>query len=266
MKIGIIGCGNMGSALLRGILAKRLAPNQAIFCFDKDRNKLKGVRAQFSITVCASISELVRKSEVIIVAVKPGDVALVLADFTGSLEGKLIVSVCAGIPTRMYERVLGKVAVARVMPNLPAQIGQGISALSMGRFTGARQKKTALLLLSAVGEVVEVKEHLINAVTAISGSGPAFFFYLAELMIATARQLGLDETTAKRLVLKTALGSALLLEQTTQRPQVLRQLVTSKEGTTEAAFKVLTKKKIQSIFTLAIKAAAKRAKGLEKTR
>ena len=242
MKIGIIGCGNMGGALLRSIMARRYTNRRNILCSDRDRRKLKALRSRFGVCTSSSNSELFRKCDVIIFAIKPQDVHAVVQDAILPLEGKLLISICAGITTKSLQKYLGKVSVIRVMPNMPAQISQGISVISLGRYATARDRKLAISIFSCVGEVVEAKEKLLDAVTAISGSGPAYFFYLAEKLIDTAKELGISKDIAQRLAIKTALGSAILMEQSRETPQILRKQVSSKGGTTEAAFAVFREK------------------------
>ena len=262
MKIGIIGCGNMGQVLLRGITNTGFTSRKNILCSDKDRKKTNSARLGFGVGVTSSNSELIKKCDLIILAVKPQDVDTVVSEIVLPLKGKLLISICAGITTKKLERHLGKISVVRAMPNMPAGISQGISAISLGKYATAKDRKQAISIFSCIGEVVEVKEQLLDAVTAISGSGPAYFFYLVEKLIETAKELGLPSDTAQRLAIKTALGSALLMEQSEESPQLLRKRVTSKGGTTEAAFKVFKKAALGNLLRRAFYAAARRAKHL----
>ncbi|MBN3038640.1 MAG: pyrroline-5-carboxylate reductase [Candidatus Omnitrophica bacterium] len=263
MKIGIIGCGNMGQALLSGILAEGYTHKSNILCSDRDKKKAAFVRSRFKASICSTNSQLFDRCDPIIIAVKPSDVQAVLAEAHLPLRDKLVISVCAGIGTRLFERILGKVAVVRVMPNMPARIGEGISAVALGRFAKERDKKVTFSIFSCVGEVVEIKERLMDAVTAISGSGPAYFFYLVEKLIDAAEELGISRNIAQRLAIKTALGSASLLNKSEEDAQVLRRKVTSKGGTTQAAFAVFQRRGLEGILNAAFKAAAKRSKELE---
>ncbi|UCB56584.1 MAG: pyrroline-5-carboxylate reductase [Candidatus Omnitrophota bacterium] len=263
MKIGIIGCGNMGSALLRGIIARGYVKRANILISDKDRKKLTSLRARFKVSAASSNSQLIEKCNVIILAVKPQDAGAALQDVALPLKGKLLISICAGITTRKLQQQLGKVAVVRVMPNMPALISMGISALSGGKYATSRDKKIAASIFSCVGEVVEIKEGLMDAATAISGSGPAYFFYLAQKMIEKAGKLGIPKALAHELVVKTALGSVLLMDQSKVTPEFLRERVTSRGGTTEAAFNVFKKAGLDKTLERAFEAAAKRARELE---
>jgi pyrroline-5-carboxylate reductase len=275
MKVGIIGCGNMGQAFVRALLSKGYLQKKDILCSDKARSKAALVRLRFGVPVTGSNDEVFNSCDVIILALKPQDVDKVfhsrrankkrLSQATASLgQGKLLISICAGVTTKSLEGYLGKAPIIRVMPNMPAQISQGVSAVSLGKYAKAKHKAVTKSLLSCIGETVEVKEQLIDAVTAISGSGPAYFFYLAEKLIEAAKKMGIACDIAQKLVIKTALGSALLMEQSKESAQILRKRVSSKGGTTEAAFKVFRKKGLDKILSLGFKAAAKRSKELEK--
>lgn len=264
MKIGIIGCGNMGCALIKGIIKKGRIARRDILVSDRDRKKANSAGLRFKVGVAASNNELIKKSNVIILAIKPQDMNVFLRDAGLSLKGKLLISICAGISTNRLEESLGRVSVVRVMPNMPGQISQGVSAISLGKYTKARDRKVAASIFSCIGEVVQVKEKLMDAVTAISGSGPAYFFYLTENLIYTAKEMGLPAYIAEKLAIKTALGSAMLMDQSKENPQILRKRVISKGGTTEAAFNLFKKKALGNILRQAFHAAAKRSKQLQK--
>lgn len=269
MRLGIIGCGNMGEAILRGILEKKLIGSEAIICSDKNKDKLKQIHSRYGIMPTESNRELAEKCGVLLIAVKPQDSATVLQDIKSAapfslLRKKLVLSICAGIKTAQLEKELGNVSVIRAMPNMGAQIGQAISALSWGKYAALDHKKTARDIFTCIGEVVELQEELLDAVTAVSGSGPAYFFYLTENLIRTAEEFGIPANIARALVVKTALSSAMLLESSGKDPQALRKEVTSPGGTTEAAFNVFNKHKLDNILSRGFKAAADRAKELSK--
>jgi len=254
----------MGRALVKGLIIQRFTGKRNIFCSDRDKERLKSVCLKFGVSALRTNSALVKKSNVIILAVKPQDVAAVCRDAVSSLRGKTVISVCAGITTKTLEALLGKISLVRVMPNMPAEISAGISAVALGKYAKSKDKRLAVSIFSCIGEVVEVKERLMDAVTAISGSGPAYFFYLVENLIYTAKELGISQSLAERLAIKTALGSAMLMDTSGESPQALRKRVTSKGGTTEAAFKVLKKRAFGNILQQACYAAAKRSKQLQK--
>jgi pyrroline-5-carboxylate reductase len=210
------------------------------------------------------VKKLARAADIIILAVKPKDVAAVLGDIKDELDShNLLISVAAGVTTRRIEKNIGRnKAVVRVMPNMPAVIGAGISAICKGTYATKKDLTITRGLFQSLGEVVEAKENLIDAVTAISGSGPAYFFYMVELLTKTAVELGLKRDIADKLAIETAFGSAKILKETKEAPEILRQKVTSKGGTTEAAFKEFAKGGLEKILKKGIKRACERSKEL----
>jgi pyrroline-5-carboxylate reductase len=210
---------------------------------------------------------VVKYSDVIILAVKPKDFDSILKGEVccGLSESKLLISIAAGITTKHIEDAVGKnIPVIRAMPNMGAIIGEAMTSLSRGSAAGDAHMQTAREVFSLIGDVVEVDEVLVDAVTAISGSGPAYFFYMVESLIEAAESVGLEKKIATKLVLKTALGSARLLEVLQEVPADLRKRVTSKAGTTEAALNILEKRKFKNIIMEAVEAAQKRSKELSK--
>ena len=216
--------------------------------------------------VCRSISELARISGVIIVAVKPQDIDEVLSELSRVLtKDKVVISIAAGITTAFIERSLkGKPRVIRTMPNMPALIGQGITAVAKGRFARPGDAALACRIFGHLGETVVVKETLLDAVTAVSGSGPAYVFLFIECLIKAAVSLGLKKDLAADLIKATFAGSVNLLLKENIDPAALRAKVTSKGGTTHAALKVFMDRKIDEIIEQALKAAKKRAKALSR--
>jgi len=199
--------------------------------------------------------------------VKPKDFDKVLKDeiCCSVSKDKLLISIAAGITTKYIESVVGKdIHVIRVMPNMAALVGEAISSISAGSSVSGEDMKLAKDIFSTIGDVVEVDENLVDSVTAISGSGPAYFFYLIEALIEASKELGLDEEIAKSLVLKTAIGTSKLLEVLKEEPSRLRAKVTSKGGTTEAALKVFETKNFKDIVRDAVKQAYKRSKELSR--
>lgn len=265
-KIGIIGCGNMGEAIfsrLAGVLEK----STSLMVSEYDAKRREFLQDKYKIIVEIDNSKLVKWADVIILAVKPKDFENVLKDAVccGASSDKLIISIAAGITTKYIESMVGKdVPVVRVMPNMPAVIGEAVSAISAGTAADSSDMKLAEEIFSLIGDVVRVEEKLIDAVTAVSGSGPAYFFYLIEALTEAAINAGLDSATAQRLVFKTALGSAKLIYALKEDPAELRRRVTSKGGTTEAAIKVFEAKDFRKIVNGAVKKACKRSKELSK--
>ena len=265
-KIGIIGCGNMGEALLSR-LSRTLEKSTSLMVSEADTARRDYIQTKYKMIVGIDNNVVVKYSDVIILAVKPKDFDSVLKQEVccGLSEKKLLISIAAGITTQYIENAVGSnIPVIRAMPNMGAVIGEAITSISAGRSATAKDTETAREIFSAVGDVIEVDEKLADAVTAVSGSGPAYFFYMIEALTEAAEALGLDAGTASRLVSKTALGSSKLLEALREDPEALRKKVTSKGGTTEAALDVFEKKGFKDIVKDAVKAACKRSKELSK--
>jgi len=262
VRIGFIGAGNMAEAIISAIIKSGI-PSGRIIASDVNSKRLNYIRKKYKIKSSLDNSDTVKSSDVIFLAVKPFQVKEVLEKIKDYFNGqKLVVSIAAGIKTSKIEKYLKKTAVIRVMPNTAALIGEGAIALSAGKRANKADIKLAEKLLSSCGTVVTVKEKDMDAVTAVSGSGPAYVFYVTEIMGKTAEKMGLSKETAKKLVNQTLLGASKMLIATGECPDILRQKVTSKGGTTEAAFKVLSNKKFADIFESAIFSAMKKSKEL----
>ncbi len=263
-KIGIIGCGNMGEALLSR-LSNLVEKSTSLMVSETDTARRDYIQTKYKMIVEIDNNELVKFADVIILAVKPKDFDSVLSQEVccGISNKKLLISIAAGITTKYIEKIVGRdMPVIRAMPNMGALIGESITSISKGSSATSYDMDTAREIFSTIGDVVEVDEKLVDAVTAISGSGPAYFFYLVEALIESARELGISEKVAKQLVVKTALGSAKLLESLKEDPEILRKKVTSKGGTTEAALKIFEKKAVKRIIKDAAKAAHARSREL----
>ena len=201
-------------------------------------------------------------ASVIIFAVKPQEMEILLKQVPVG-KNKLFISIAAGLTTKFFEKHLGgKQRVVRAMPNMPALIGEGITGVCAGQYAKGADLKLAESLLGSIGQTVIVKESMIDAVTAVSGSGPAYVFLFVEQWINAAIKLGFDQAQAKQLVYKTLLGSAHLLEKSQFNAGELRVKVTSKGGTTQAALEVFSQKKFDQLIYKALLAAKKRAKEL----
>ncbi|MEI6437861.1 MAG: pyrroline-5-carboxylate reductase [Candidatus Omnitrophota bacterium] len=260
MKIAFIGAGNMGEAILAGLYKK----HACVVCEARVERRVylkKKYRCSFGDTPALAAA----KADVVLLAVKPQDLPAALADIKPAVKRQLFVSIAAGITSSFIEKALGtKVRVVRSMPNLPAMIGEGVTAVSAGKHASPKDLKTARDILGAVGPVIVVPEKMINAVTAVSGSGPAYVFLFVECMLGAARKLGFSETEAKTLVYQTLLGSAHMLAKSDDSAETLRLKVTSKGGTTQAATDVFMDKNISGMFLAALEAARARAVELAK--
>jgi pyrroline-5-carboxylate reductase len=264
--IGFIGGGNMAQALLTGILKAGLYHANHIWVSDVRSEQIEVLKDLYGIHVTADNKELTQHADIVLLAVKPQVMAGVLGGIAGTLrDDVLVISIAAGITTAAIRAKLGDVQIVRVMPNTPALVGAGASGL-YNASASKENLNAALDIFNSVGRAVVVEnESLMNAVTAVSGSGPAYFFLLMEEMIKAGVELGLPEETAKTLVLQTAKGAALLAESARQRgetPAILRQKVTSPGGTTEAALKVFQQEHISATVQKALAAACNRGKEL----
>ena len=261
-QIGIIGTGTMGQALIKGLLATGV-PRRAIRGADPSAAMRRAVHRQFRIAVTADSRDVARGADVVILAVKPQQVPALLADLASGLTQRhLVISIAAGVTLSSLQRALPGVPLVRVMPNLPATVQRGFSALAAGRHATARHRAIADALFRAVGETVELPERSFDAITAVSGSGPAYLFFLAHAWEQAARALGLPPSVAARAVRQTLRGSVRLLDASGEEAATLIARVASKGGTTEAALRVLAKRRVAAHLEEALRAAARRSREL----
>jgi len=262
-RIGIIGCGNMGEAIIKGLLAKKIIPKTRVMISDAMDSRIVYLKHRFGVRSTDS-ETLAKKCNVIILAVKPQNMEVALNEVSGGFTSKkLLISVLAGVKTDNIKALSRrKVQVARVMPNMSALVGESISCVAYSKGVSKDNKRVVIRLFSALGDVVEVDEIQMDAVTAVSGSGPAYFFYLIEALTESAVALGIERPIAEKLAIKTAIGSTALLSKLKQTPHVLRHKITSKKGTTEAAMKVFDSKGFQGLVKDAVTAAYKKSRDL----
>lgn len=264
-KIVFIGSGNMAQAIIGGILKAGVVEAASIVCNDIDKNKVDSVAAKFGICGTVDKKEAVSGADIIFLSVKPNNVKGVLEEIKPYIkEGVLVISIAAGIGTGFIESVLEEVAVIRVMPNTPALVLCGASALCAGKFTGGKQLKKAETLFGAIGKVKVEKEINFDAVTALSGSGPAYVFYLCELMSEAGQKLGLDKSVADDFAAQTIYGAGKMLVESDLSAGELKIKVKSPNGTTQAALEVFEGKDLGGIVFEAMKAAKDRSQQLSK--
>ncbi|WP_394559814.1 pyrroline-5-carboxylate reductase [Aquipseudomonas alcaligenes] len=259
-RIAFIGAGNMAASLIGGLLAQGI-PASHIRASEPNAEQRARVAAEHGIELVEHNAEAVANAEVIVLAVKPQVMKAVCQDLASSLRpGQLIVSIAAGIPCASLSGWLGDLAIVRCMPNTPALLRQGVSGLYANAQVSAAQRQQAEQLLGAVGLALWLdEEQLIDAVTAVSGSGPAYFFLLIEAMTAAGEKLGLPRDTAAQLTLHTALGAARMATESDVDAAELRRRVTSPNGTTEAAIKSFQAGGFEALVQQALDAAAKRS-------
>jgi pyrroline-5-carboxylate reductase len=263
LKIAFIGGGNMANALIGGLLVNLTTPEN-IHVVDPYQPSLNKLQTTFGVTTALQIDAALQMVDVIILSVKPQQLREVVTLLAPHLNGQLLLSIAAGIRAVDISRWLnGYDKIVRTMPNTPALIGKGITGLAAMTGVSEMQKQAAQDIMSAVGETVWLKdESQIDAVTAVSGSGPAYIFYFIEAMQQAALELGLDAAQAKQLAIATFNGAAQLAQASDEPVQVLRERVTSKGGTTYAALCSMEESKIKDGIITAIKAAAARGKQL----
>jgi pyrroline-5-carboxylate reductase len=266
-KTGFIGAGNMAEAIASSMLEKKITENNVLSVNDINEERKKYFHEKYGVSICLSNHEVIKKSDVIILAVKPqvmGEVLKESFEKTDFSEKKLIISIAAGITTEFIENIIYSFTdakgaenfpVIRVMPNTPSLAGMGMSAVCKGKNAGKKDIETAETIVNSMGKSIIVEENMMNSVTAVSGSGPAYFFYFIETLVNAAIKLGFSREDAFELVFQTAKGSIALMEKTNEAPDVLRQKVTSKGGTTEAALNKFMAENFEKIVEKALFAA-----------
>lgn len=263
LKIAFIGGGNMGEAMLAAILEQGLARHEEIRVSDIAESRRFALRQKYGV-VTGNNTEVVMGRDVIILAVKPKDAASVALDLAGKLRpDQLVLSIAAGVTVNNLCSGLDHRRVVRVMPNTPAQIGEGISVWTAAPEVTPRQREWTVAVLRTLGkELYVAEEKYIDMATAISGSGPAYFFYFMEALMHAGVEIGLPPEMARELVYRTALGAARYAEKSGKPLDVLRQMVTSPGGTTAAALSHLEEANFSEIVRKAVIAAYERAKTL----
>ncbi len=278
-KVGFIGAGNMGEAMINGLIKSALCEPGQIWASDLREARLRQLKDTYQIHATEDNIAVFEQADVVILAVKPQHMDGVLdhlsRTFPRTIKGvKLIISIAAGFPIARIERHLyqdldesskGLLPIVRVMPNTPALALAGMAGMSGNPYASASDLNQARDLLAAVGRVIEFEEKDLDAVTALSGSGPAYVFYVIEALVEAGAGLGLRPSHALQLTLETIKGSVKLLEETGEAPASLRKKVTSKGGTTEAALNVLDRYGVKGHLMDAIRAAARRSKALSKS-
>ncbi|MCU1546291.1 MAG: proC [Homoserinimonas sp.] len=264
--IAVLGAGSMGSAIVRGLLAHGVDVSGGIRVTNRTENKAKELRVD-GVTSTAIETDpeanvaAVAEARLVLIAVKPALVEGVLREIASALApGTVVISLAAGVTIGFMEQLLPETtSVMRAMPNTPANVGLGVTGLVAGSNASHDDVELAKVLFGAVGQVLVVAEDKINALSAISGSGPAYVYYLIEELVSTAAGLGFSAAEAEMLVTGTFRGAAELLEHSGKSPQQLRQEVTSPRGTTERAIEVLKESNLKGVFDRAVAAAVSRA-------
>jgi pyrroline-5-carboxylate reductase len=263
MKLTFIGGGNMAGALIGGLL-KRGWQRDDIDAVEIAEAARQALALHHRVRVQAAIPPTLAPDAVVLLAVKPQQLRAVAEDLRTRLQGQLVITVAAGIRTGDLSRWLGGHArIIRAMPNTPALVGAGVTALFAPAGVADADREHGQSILSAVGQALWVeREELMDAVTAVSGSGPAYVFYFMEALMQAAGELGLDPQQARTLTLETFFGAASLARQSEEPPATLRERVTSKRGTTERALEHLERDRVRALVAAAVKQAAERSREL----
>ncbi|MGZ3863400.1 MAG: pyrroline-5-carboxylate reductase [Bacteroidia bacterium] len=264
MKVTIIGCGNMGLIYARAFLKYNIVSKSELLLVEKNEKRKKELLKLDVGKVVVPDDGAIKQSEVIILAVKPQDLLLLINDLKKVLnESTIVLSIMAGINIAFLQEKLGHTRVIRAMPNSPVEIGMGITAYCLSKDVNAEQARTVENLLATTGRTLYMKdENLLDAVTALSGSGPAYFFYFAQQLVEAGKKMGFDESTAAMLVKQTMLGSFHLLNNAGKPLDELIKTVASKGGTTEAALTTFEKYEVGKHLQEGLLNAERRGKEL----
>lgn len=267
-RIGFIGAGNMAEAIARGIISAGVCRPADIIAADLSPARRDLFADQLKVRSIEDAPSVVTQAKTILLCVKPQHMAEMLASVRDVISDEhLVISIAAGISTSYIEQAVGgtrRLRVVRVMPNTPMLVGKGMSGITAGAHATPEDMKVARRIFESAGAVVEVKEELMNAVTSVSGSGPAYFFFLVEQMIEAGIQMGLSPEAAHTLATQTARGAAEMLCTSSDSPAELRRKVTSPGGTTFAAVTHMQEKGMPQIIVDALKAAERRGRELGK--
>lgn len=262
--VGLIGAGNMAEALIRGLLGRRVVSPAHLWVTNRSNTaRLETLRDRFDVRTTREKARLTSETSIIILAVKPKDMAEVLRELRGLITADhLVISVAAGITLATMEDALGDAPVIRAMPNTSAAVQESATVLTAGTRADDSHLDEAAAIFRAVGDVAVVEEELLDVVTALSGSGPAYVYHLIEAMIHAGSELGLDGDLAKRLAVQTLVGAARMLTETSEDPGELRRRVTSPGGTTMAALQTLDARGFARSVHEAVDRAAQRSREL----
>ena len=255
--IAILGAGKMGEALISGLLRAGYSPSDVIVVVRRSTRAAQ-LRETYGVEP-VSAADAVKRADTLVITVKPQDMSVLLDEIAPHVPAdRLVISVAAGIPTALIERRLGEVPVVRVMSNTPVHVDEAMSVISAGRHAGEEHLRRAEELLQPVGKVLRIPESQQDAATALSGSGPAYVYFLVEAMVDAGILLGIPRATALEMVNQAVYGAARMLRDTGEHPVILREAVTSPGGTTISAIRELERHGVRAAFLAAIESARDR--------
>jgi pyrroline-5-carboxylate reductase len=263
-KIGIIGTGNMGEALISGLVHSRSSIPENIICSDIRKDKLKSIKETYGVVTAKNNLDVVKASEIVIYAIKPQIMASILKETADCLDmSKIIISIAAGVPLAAIESCLNKdLRLIRVMPNIAASVKEGAAAIAPGKHALKDDLKLSKAIFDSVGQSVIIEGNLMDAITGLSGSGPAYIFLIVDALADAGVKMGLSREDALFLSSQTVLGAAKLLMETHEHPGKLKDKVTSPGGTAIAGLHTLEEGGLRTTLINAVEAATKRAKEL----
>jgi len=248
-KIGFIGAGKMATAITKGIIESEICKSSDIFMYDINDSALEKIKNDLKVSTKKSAEEVILSSDIVIFAVKPFVIRDVLSNLKGKFkENSLIVSIAAGISTKTIEEYTGSLPVIRVMPNTPAFVKEGMSAVCKGTFAQEKDADTVCEIFNSLGKAIKEEEKNIDAITAVSGSGPAYFYCFINEFAKAGEKYGLNKDTSLLLAAQTALGSAKMIMETGISPEELIRNVTTPGGCTEVGNNILAENKIGEII------------------
>ena len=263
-KIGIIGTGNMGESLISGLLSAKSSVPENIICSDIRKDKLKSVRDTYGVVTTTSNTDVVKTSEIVIYAVKPQIMASILKETAVHLDmSKVIISIAAGVPLAAIESCLNKdLRLIRVMPNIAASVKEGAAAIAPGKHASKADLKLAKAVFDSVGKSIIIEEEFMDAITGLSGNGPAYIFLIVDALADAGVKMGLSREDALLLAAQSVLGAAKLLLETNEHPGRLKDKVTSPGGTAIAALHTIEEGGLRTTLINAVEVGTKRSKEL----
>ncbi|MGM9922802.1 MAG: pyrroline-5-carboxylate reductase [Bacillus sp. (in: firmicutes)] len=266
-NIAFVGAGSMAEAMISGITTRsNLTSNQITVMNRSNSDRLSFLQTAYGVETTHYYEKLLKDASIVVLAIKPKDVFAALSSIKPYLrDDMLLISVVAGVSMTDIELIINRnLAIIRTMPNTSAAIGKSATAIAQNRFVTNDQLQLATSLLETIGQVTLMDEEQLDAVTGLSGSGPAYIYYLIEAMEQSAERIGLGKEDAKALILQTIIGAAEMLHNSSKTPQILRKEITSPGGTTEAGLKILESKQVQEAFVECIVEATAQSKRLGK--
>lgn len=267
-KLAIIGAGSMAEALISGMIKKDFMDRKSIWVTNRsNEDRLNTLKRNYGVNSTYDLEKMLKEVDIVILAMKPKDVGNSLKKINNFIPpNAIIVSLLAGVSTKTIEILMERpIGVVRAMPNTSAAIGQSATAIAMNKHISNKQLQTVKSMFDTVGLTVFVEEEQLDAVTGLSGSGPAYIYYLIEAMEKSAAEIGLHRDIAKKLIVQTLIGAAGMVSISKKPPEQLRREVTSPNGTTEAGIKILGKYQVEEAFIECIKAATERSKEIGST-